>query len=74
MPERINAREMERVNEAGIPQALRLMNSPLTAAARLTGVAAKAGEVTKGSSPEKAIEKLYLTACRAGPATRKPRR
>jgi Protein of unknown function (DUF1549)/Protein of unknown function (DUF1553) len=48
--------------EAGIPQALRLMNSPLMAAARLNNVATKAAEVTKGSSPEKAIEKLYLTA------------
>ena len=38
------------------------MNSPLMAAARLTNVAAKAGEVTRGSTPEKAIEKLYLTA------------
>ena len=47
--------------EAGIPQALRLMNSPLMAQARLTTVAVKAGEVTKGTSPEKAIEKLYLT-------------
>lgn len=47
--------------EAGIPQALRLMNSPLMAAARLTNVATKAAEVTKGSSTEKAIEKLYLT-------------
>lgn len=48
--------------EAGIPQALRLMNSPLMAQARLTNVAVKAGEVTRGSAPEKAIEKLYLTA------------
>jgi hypothetical protein len=32
------------------------------ASARLTNVAAKAGEVIKGTSPEKAIEKLYLTA------------
>ena len=47
--------------EAGIPQALRLMNSPLMAQARLTNVATRAGEVTKGTSPEKAIEKLYLT-------------
>lgn len=47
--------------EAGIPQALRLMNSPLMAQARLTNVAARAGEVTKGSSPEKSVEKLYLT-------------
>ena len=48
--------------EAGIPQVLRLMNSPLMAAAKLTNVAVKAAEVTKGSPPEKAIEKLYLTA------------
>ena len=48
--------------EAGIPQALRLMNSPLMAQARLTNVAVRAGEVTKASPPEKAIEKLYLTA------------
>jgi hypothetical protein len=48
--------------EAGIPQALRLMNSPLMASARLTNVATKAAEVTKGTTPEKAIEKLYLTA------------
>jgi hypothetical protein len=48
--------------EAGIPQALRLMNSPLMAQARLTNVAVKAGEVTRGNAPEKAIERLYLTA------------
>jgi hypothetical protein len=48
--------------EAGIPQALRLMNSPLMASARLTNVAAKAGDISRGSNPEKAIEKLYLTA------------
>ncbi len=48
--------------EAGIPQALRLMNSPLMAQARLTNVAVKAGEVTRGSAPEKAVERLYLTA------------
>src|SRR4029077_11782 len=46
--------------EAGIPQALRLMNSPLMAAARLTTVATKAAELSRGTSPEKAIEKLYL--------------
>jgi len=38
------------------------MNSPVMAQARLTNVAVKAGEVTKGAKPEKAIEKLYLTA------------
>jgi hypothetical protein len=47
--------------EAGIPQALRLMNSPLMASARLTSVATKAGEISRGTSSEKAIEKLYLT-------------
>jgi hypothetical protein len=46
--------------EAGIPQALRLMNSPLMASARLTNVASRAGEVTRGAAPDKAIEKLYL--------------
>jgi Protein of unknown function (DUF1549)/Protein of unknown function (DUF1553) len=46
--------------ESGIPQALRLMNSPFMAAARLTNVAATAGEVTKGSATAKAIEKLYI--------------
>ena len=48
--------------EAGIPQALRLMNSPLMASARLTNVATRAAEVTKGTTPDKAVEKLYLTA------------
>jgi Protein of unknown function (DUF1549)/Protein of unknown function (DUF1553) len=48
--------------EAGIPQALRLMNSPLMASARLTNVATKAAEVTRGTSQQKSIEKLYLTA------------
>ena len=47
--------------EAGIPQALRLMNSPLMASQRLTNVAARAGEISSGTAPEKAIEKLYLT-------------
>jgi hypothetical protein len=47
---------------AGMPQALRLMNSPQMAQARLTNVAVRSGEVTRGSAPEKAIEKLYLTA------------
>jgi hypothetical protein len=47
--------------EAGIPQALRLMNSPLMATARLTDVATKAAEITRATPPEKAIEKLYLT-------------
>jgi hypothetical protein len=46
--------------ESGIPQALRLMNSPLMASARLTNVATRAGEVTRGATPEKAIERLYL--------------
>lgn len=48
--------------EAGIPQALRLMNSPLMASARLTNVATRAGEISRGSNPEKAIEKLYLAS------------
>jgi hypothetical protein len=47
--------------EAGIPQALRLMNSPLMATARLTNVATRAAEITRATPPEKAIEKLYLT-------------
>jgi hypothetical protein len=47
--------------EAGIPQALRLMNSPLMASVRLTNVATKATEVARGTPPEKSIEKLYLT-------------
>jgi len=47
--------------EAGIPQALRLMNGPLMAAGRMTSVAARAGEVTKTSTPAQVIEKLYLT-------------
>jgi Protein of unknown function (DUF1553)/Protein of unknown function (DUF1549) len=47
--------------EAGIPQALRLMNSPLMASARLTNVASRATEITRGTAPDKAIEKLYLT-------------
>jgi hypothetical protein len=47
--------------EAGIPQALRLMNSPLMASARLTNVASRAGEISRGTTPEKAIEKIYLT-------------
>ena len=46
--------------EAGIPQALQLMNSQAMAAARLTNVVTRATEVSRGVSPDKAIEKLYL--------------
>jgi hypothetical protein len=47
--------------EAGIPQALRLMNSPLMAQVRLTNVAVFAGELLQNrSKPEKVIENLYL--------------
>jgi len=46
--------------EAGIPQALQLMNSPAMAAARLTNVVTRATEVSRGVSADKAIEKLYL--------------
>jgi len=46
--------------EAGIPQALRLMNSPLMASARLTQVAGRAADLSRGASPEKAVEKLYV--------------
>lgn len=42
--------------ESGIPQVLRLMNHPFTAKTSVT----KARELTKGQSPEKAVEKLYL--------------
>ncbi|HVK07652.1 MAG TPA: DUF1549 and DUF1553 domain-containing protein [Gemmataceae bacterium] len=48
--------------EAGIPQALRLMNGPLMAAGRMSAVAAKVGDVSKTSPPPQVIEKLYLTA------------
>jgi Protein of unknown function (DUF1553)/Protein of unknown function (DUF1549) len=60
--------------EAGIPQALRLMNSPLMAQARVTNVAVKAGEVTKNSLPDKAIEKLYLTALSRRPTADETKR
>ncbi|MSR52531.1 MAG: DUF1549 domain-containing protein [Gemmataceae bacterium] len=46
--------------EAGIPQALRLMNSPLMASARLTQVAGRAADLSRGATPEKAVEKLYV--------------
>jgi len=46
--------------ESGIPQALRLMNSPLMAAARLTNVVTRATEVSRGVGQDKAIEKMYL--------------
>jgi len=60
--------------EAGIPQALRLMNSPLMASARLTTVAAKAGDLTASTKPEQAIEKLYLTALSRRPTTAETKR
>lgn len=48
--------------EAGIPQALRLMNSPQMAQARLTGAAATIGDISRTTTaPAKVIEKLYLT-------------
>jgi hypothetical protein len=60
--------------EAGIPQALRLMNSPLMASARLTNVASRAAEVTRGTSTEKAIEKLYLTTLSRRPTADETKR
>ena len=46
--------------EAGIPQALRLMNSPQMAAGRLTNVAVRTGQISRATNPKKAIDKLYL--------------
>ena len=47
--------------EAGIPQALRLMNSPLMANGRLLLAANRMASVASPSTtPEKAVEKLYL--------------
>jgi hypothetical protein len=60
--------------EAGIPQALRLMNSPIMASARLTNVASKATELSAGVKPEKAIEKLYLTALSRRPTADETKR
>jgi hypothetical protein len=60
--------------EAGIPQALRLMNSPIMASARLTNVATKASELSAGAKPEKAIEKLYLTALSRRPTADETKR
>jgi hypothetical protein len=51
--------------EEGIPQALRLMNHPYTA----RGTAAKARDLTKGLSKEKAIEKLYLSTLSRRPSS-----
>src|SRR5262249_35870167 len=47
--------------EAGIPRPQRLRNHRLMAAARLTAVANKAAELSRGTAPEKAVEKLYLS-------------
>ncbi len=55
--------------EAGIPQALRLMNSPQMAAARLTNVAVRAGEISRGTTPAKAIEKLFVCTLSRRPTT-----
>jgi Protein of unknown function (DUF1549)/Protein of unknown function (DUF1553) len=60
--------------EAGIPQALRLMNSPLMASARLTNVAAKAAELTASTKPELAIEKLYLSTLSRRPTSAETKR
>ncbi len=47
--------------EAGIPQALRLMNSPLMASGRLLSAANRIAEVARPTTtPDKAVEKLYL--------------
>jgi hypothetical protein len=56
--------------EVGIPQALRLMNAPQTARVATT----VANTLTRGTKPEQAIEKLYLTALSRRPtATEKAR-
>src|SRR5262249_61256878 len=60
--------------DAGIPQALRLMNSPIMASARLTNVAAKASELSAGAKPERAIEKLYPTALSRRPTADETKR
>lgn len=60
--------------EAGIPQALRLMNSPMMAAARLTNVANAATQIAKGSSSAVAIEKLYLTTLARRPTEAETKR
>jgi hypothetical protein len=60
--------------EAGIPQALRLMNGPLMAAGRMIAVATKAGEVSKTSTPPQVIEKLYLTALARRPTADETKR
>lgn len=46
--------------EAGIPQALRLMNSAVMANGRLMAAANRIAEVNRTSTPEKALEKIYL--------------
>jgi len=48
----------------GIPQALRMMNSPFTAKSDVT-----AGQITNGAkTPKEAIEKIYLTALARQPS------
>ena len=53
--------------EAGIPQALRLMNSPIANNPAL----ARRSRSASSTKPEEVIEKIYLPPCRAG---RRPRR
>ncbi len=60
--------------EAGIPQALRLMNSNLMAAGRLTNVAATAGQVSKSIGPPQVIERLYLTTLARRPTADETKR
>ncbi|WP_020468243.1 DUF1549 and DUF1553 domain-containing protein [Zavarzinella formosa] len=56
--------------EAGIPQALRLMNSPLMANGRLLSAANRIAEVARpATTPDKAIEKLYLGTLSRRPST-----
>jgi hypothetical protein len=50
------------------------MNGPLMAAGRITTVAAKAGDVTKTSTPPQVIEKLYLTALSRRPTADETKR
>ena len=58
--------------EAGIPQALRLMNSPVMAPARLTNVA---GRITdRNAPPARAIEKLYLATLARRPTADEQKR
>ena len=54
----------------GIPQALRMMNSPFTAKSDVT-----AAQITAGSkTPAEAIERLYLTALARRPTSRETER